>query len=82
MSDLIVTRDEGHVRTIIMNRAEKKNAINDELAWGVIGAIEEAAKDDNVWVIALTGSGDAFCAGLDLSGSGEPASPLSPQSQQ
>jgi len=82
MSNVIQTRDAGHVRTIILNRAEKKNALSDELAWGVIRAVEDAASDDNVWVIAVTGSGDAFCAGLDLSGSGESASPLSPQSRQ
>lgn len=82
MSDVIQTRDDGHVRTIILNRPEKKNALSDALAWGVIAAVEEAANDDNVWVIAITGSGDAFCAGLDLSGSGESASPLTPQSRQ
>ena len=43
--------------------------------------MEEAAGDDDVWVVALTGSGDAFCAGLDLSGS-ERSSPLSRQSAQ
>jgi len=80
MSDVVKVADEGHVRTITLNRLERKNALSDALAWGVMGAIEEATKDDNVWVIALTGSGDSFCAGLDLSGPGEPATPLSPQS--
>ena len=27
---------------------------------------DAAAADDNIWVVAITGSGDAFCAGLDL----------------
>jgi 2-(1,2-epoxy-1,2-dihydrophenyl)acetyl-CoA isomerase len=31
-------------------------------------------------VLAVTGSGDAFCSGLDLTGGGEDTSPLSPQS--
>jgi 2-(1,2-epoxy-1,2-dihydrophenyl)acetyl-CoA isomerase len=78
MTALVTTADAGHVRTITLNRAEKKNALNLELAWGVIGAVEAAAADDNVWVVAITGSGDAFCAGLDLTGS-EPYSPYSPQ---
>jgi len=78
MTKLVTTADAGHVRTITLNRAEKKNALNLELAWGVIAAVEQAAADDDVWVVALTGSGDAFCAGLDLSGS-EPYSPYSPQ---
>lgn len=82
MTNVVEARTQGHVRTIVLNRPEKKNAINDALAWGVIGAIEEAAKDDNVWVIAVTGNGGAFCSGLDLTGAGESASPLSPQGQQ
>ena len=81
MSNVIEIKNDGHVRTIRLNRPEKKNALSSELAWGVINAIDEAAKDDDVWVIALTGSGDSFCAGLDLSGS-EDASPLTPQSRQ
>jgi 2-(1,2-epoxy-1,2-dihydrophenyl)acetyl-CoA isomerase len=43
--------------------------------------VRAAANDDNVWVIAVTGSGDSFCAGLDLSGAPR-TSPLSPQSAQ
>lgn len=82
MTNVVEVSDQGHVRTIRLNRPEKKNAINDALAWGVISAVKEAALDDNVWVIAITGKEGAFCAGLDLTGSGEPASPLSPQSQQ
>ena len=81
MSNTLEVRDEGHVRTICLNRPEKKNALSSELAWGVVAAIDEAAKDDHVWVVALTGSGDAFCAGLDLSNYGD-ASPLTPQSRQ
>ena len=81
MSDLVTTNDVGHVRTITLNRPEKKNALSDQLAWGVVEAIDAAAHDDNVWVVAITGSGDSFCAGLDLSA---PArfSPLTQQSAQ
>src|ERR1700709_1541501 len=78
MPDLIKISDSGHVRTITLNRPEKKNALSTPLAWAIVGAIDDAAKDDNVWVVALTGSGDAFCAGLDLSGS-ERFPPATPQ---
>jgi 2-(1,2-epoxy-1,2-dihydrophenyl)acetyl-CoA isomerase len=81
MIDLVKVADAGHVRTITLNRAEKKNALSQALAWTVIEAVDAAARDDNVWVVAITGSGDAFCAGLDLSGS-EPYSPHTPQSAQ
>jgi 2-(1,2-epoxy-1,2-dihydrophenyl)acetyl-CoA isomerase len=81
MTDLVKVSDVGHVRTITLNRPDKKNALSTELAWAVIGAVDEAAGVDNVRVIAITGSGDSFCAGLDLSG-GERYSPLTPQSSQ
>lgn len=70
MSEIVSVRDDGHVRTITLNRPEKKNALSLALAWGVIEAVDAAAHDDNVWVVAITGSGDAFCAGLDLSPDG------------
>ncbi len=82
MSDLVKISDAGHVRTITLNRPEKKNALSTQLAWAIVGAIDDAAKDDNVWVIAITGSGDAFCAGLDLSPSGERFHPATPQAAQ
>jgi 2-(1,2-epoxy-1,2-dihydrophenyl)acetyl-CoA isomerase len=81
MTELVSVTDAGHVRTIRLNRPEKKNALSQALAWGVIEAIDAAAKDDDVWVVALTGSGDAFCAGLDLSGS-EPYHPGTRMSAQ
>ncbi len=81
MSELLKVTDAGRVRTIALNRPERKNALSDALAWAIVEAVDEAAKDDSVWVVALTGTGDCFCAGLDLSGP-ERFSPLSPQSAQ
>jgi 2-(1,2-epoxy-1,2-dihydrophenyl)acetyl-CoA isomerase len=81
MSDVLKISDAGHVRTISLHRPEKKNALSNELAWGIVTAVEQAAHDDSVWVVAITGSGDSFCSGLDLSGPGEDTSPLSAQEQ-
>ena len=81
MSEVLEIRNSDRVRTVVMKRPEKKNALNNELAWGILEAIEEAARDDSVWVVAITGTGDAFCSGLDLTGAGEEASPLSLQGQ-
>ena len=81
MTNLVEVTDHGHVRTIRLNRAEKKNALSQALAWGVVEAVDAAAADDNVWVVAITGAGDAFCAGLDLSGS-DPYSPYPPMTSQ
>ncbi len=81
MTDLVKVYNRGHVRIIVMNRPEKKNAASLELAWGVIESIREAAREDNVWVIGLTGTEDAFCAGLDLTPDEgqEKFIPMSPQ---
>ncbi len=81
MSELVTVTDTGHVRTIRLNRPEKKNALSNALAWGVVEAVDAAAKVDDVWVVALTGTGDAFCAGLDLAG-GERYHPDSPMTAQ
>lgn len=82
MSNVVEVSDAGHVRTIRLNRPEKKNALSDELAWGILASVEQAVLNDNVWVIAITGTGDAFCAGLDLTPATERMHPLSPQSAQ
>jgi len=81
MTDLVQITDTGHVRTIRLNRPHVKNALTDELAWSVISAVDAAAQDDSIWVIAITGSGDAFCAGLDLTMQ-DRTSPFSPQNAQ
>ena len=46
MTDLIKVYNRGHVRKIVMNRPEKKNAASLELAWGVIEAIRKAQLDE------------------------------------
>ncbi|MBI5948539.1 MAG: enoyl-CoA hydratase/isomerase family protein [Chloroflexi bacterium] len=79
---VISVTNEGHVRTITLNRPETKNALNLELGWGIVEAVEEAAKDDSVWVIAITGTGNAFCSGLDLKDPGPDFSPRSPLGRQ
>jgi len=81
MSDVVLVSDDGHVRTVRMNRPEVKNAVSTELAWKVIDAIEGAMQDDNVWVICLTGSDDAFCSGLDLRGTGDYSSKTAQNAQ-
>jgi enoyl-CoA hydratase/carnithine racemase len=81
MTELVRVQDKGRVRTIVLNRPDKMNALSHALAWAIVEEVRTAAHDDDVWVVALTGGGRAFCAGLDLSGPGEDVSPLSPQEQ-
>lgn len=57
---------DDRVATITLNRPERLNAINDEMPGEIRGAVEIANADDDVHVVVLTGSGEAFCAGYDL----------------
>lgn len=75
----------GHVRILRLARPERKNALSDELGWAIVAAVEEAAHDDDVRVVAITGRGDAFCSGVDLAegpASGASPGPLSPQDER
>ncbi len=65
MSEVLIDT-EGSIRLLTLNRPEKLNAINDALSHALKSAIKEAANDDNVSVILLTGAGRAFSAGADL----------------
>ena len=55
------------VRTITLDRADKLNAVNGALAASLSSAVADAAAEDVVRVVVITGAGRAFCAGLDLS---------------
>lgn len=54
------------VATIILNRPEVYNALNDGITYELQDAFKIAAKNDEIRVIVLTGSGKAFCSGQDL----------------
>lgn len=60
-------RTSDGVRTIMLDRAEKLNAVNGALAVALADALDDAARDDAVRVVVITGAGRAFCAGLDIS---------------
>jgi 2-(1,2-epoxy-1,2-dihydrophenyl)acetyl-CoA isomerase len=57
----------GNVAVIKLNRPEKFNSINREMALQLQAALDDAEKNKNVRAILFTGEGKAFCAGQDLS---------------
>lgn len=63
---LLQQLDEG-VLTLTLNRPDKLNAIDNELAGALLQALEKAAEDPGVRSIRLRGEGRAFCAGRDVS---------------
>jgi methylglutaconyl-CoA hydratase len=54
------------IRTITLNRPERRNAMTREMQTELITALEDAGAGD-CRVLILTGAGEAFCSGLDLS---------------
>ncbi|PIK58037.1 hypothetical protein BSL78_05016 [Apostichopus japonicus] len=51
---------------ITLNRPRKKNAIKLDMMAEITDALNQASKDDNVVVCLLTGAGDFYCSGNDL----------------
>ena len=56
--------------TITLNRPEQLNAFTTQMAEELIDAFTQANRDDSVRAVIVTGEGKAFCAGMDLSASG------------
>jgi methylglutaconyl-CoA hydratase len=61
----ILVADEPPIRTITLNRAQRRNAMTPEMQLELIAALEESAASD-CRVLVLRGAGEAFCSGLDL----------------
>lgn len=57
------------VGRITLDRPEAKNALTIEMRDAIVDAVFAARADDAVRALLITGSGDAFCAGMDLSAS-------------
>lgn len=62
----VLTRDEGPVRVVTLNRPERLNAIDMAMLDGLDAALAGAEADERVRAILLEGAGRAFSAGDDL----------------
>jgi methylglutaconyl-CoA hydratase len=62
----ILVSDDPPIRTITLNRPERRNAMTKEMQMELISVMEGSVAKDCCGLI-LTGAGDAFCSGLDLS---------------
>ena len=67
---IVITEDRGPVRHVVMNRPEKRNAMNDELIGGLADALADAANDRSVRCVVVRGAGPMFSAGMDFGGLG------------
>jgi 2-(1,2-epoxy-1,2-dihydrophenyl)acetyl-CoA isomerase len=74
--EFIETKADG-VATLTLNRQERLNALSTPIMEGLLEALPRLAKDPDVGVIVLTGSGRAFCAGGDVKSMAEGSAPPS-----
>jgi len=71
----ILTEEKNNVLVVTLNRPEKLNCFNREMALQLISVLDKAENNNNVRAIVITGMGKAFCAGQDLSEAIDPNGP-------
>ncbi|XP_022442271.1 enoyl-CoA delta isomerase 2, mitochondrial isoform X1 [Delphinapterus leucas] len=64
-SDALVVTSQDGITTITLNRPDKKNALTTQMYHDIMLALEAASKDDSA-ITVLTGNGDYYCSGNDL----------------
>ncbi len=60
-----VEREDG-ITWVVLNRPEKRNAMNPTMHYEMVQVLDELADDPETRVLVLTGAGDSWCAGQDL----------------
>ncbi len=63
---LVLRRDHGRVRVLVLNDPERRNPLSDPLADALASELEAAEREPEVRAVVLTGAGKAFSAGADL----------------
>jgi enoyl-CoA hydratase len=66
MGEAVLTEGRGRVLLITLNRPEQRNAINTDLAQGLLAAVAQLDGDPGLTAGVLTGAGRGFCAGMGL----------------
>ena len=66
MGERVLLKRNGPVVELVLNRPEKRNALDLETLEQLLAALTEACRDSDAHVIVLHGAGEGFCAGADL----------------
>jgi len=64
--DTVSVKREGHIGVITLDRPEQLNTFTLQLAHDLNGALRKLDEDPEIRVVIIGGSGQAFCAGIDL----------------
>lgn len=63
---LVEVTKQGHIGIITMNRPEALNALSKAVFADLSTALDEVERDDDIYVVVITGAGRAFIAGADI----------------
>lgn len=67
VSEPVRIERNGAIITIVIDREARRNALNEQVALGIVAGLDQAEADRSIRAVVLTGAGDkAFCAGGDL----------------
>jgi len=66
VTDRIIVSVDAHVAEVMLNRAEKHNALDMRMFAALGEAADQVAADANIRAVVLCGAGANFCAGIDL----------------
>ena len=66
MEQSVLFEIENNIASIILNRPDRSNAINQDLLKHLYDYMDKIIKDDNIYVAIITGKGKSFCSGIDL----------------
>src|SRR3982751_3475456 len=66
-NQVVLFTSAGGVARITLNRPDKRNALNADLVEAIKAALQEAHADSSVRAVLITGAGNDFCSGADLS---------------
>lgn len=66
MTSTVLTEVRGRILVIRLEREQKRNAIDVEMAEGIDAALNRLEDEDDLWAGVITGTTSVFCAGTDM----------------
>jgi len=67
MEKAVIFEIQNNIAVITLNRPDRRNSINRALLAGLYDSIDEVSKNDDIRAAIITGNGQSFCSGIDLS---------------